>query len=87
MTICSLGKSKSKNIKPIVVIKLSKKAKVEDIIRTNDYVNGSPLGKDYHVLVIKSSTNIDIEFELYNVKDISVTDFELFKEEIKTLNK
>ena len=87
MTICSLGKSKSKNIKPIFVIKLSKKAKVEDIIRTNDYVNGSPLGKDYHVLVIKSSTNIDIEFELYNVKDISVTDFELFKEEIKTLNK
>jgi hypothetical protein len=87
MKICSLGKSKSKNIKPIFVIKLSKKAKVEDIIRTNDYVNGSPLGKDYHVLVIKSSTNIDIEFELYNVKDISITDFELFKEEIKTLNK
>ena len=87
MKICSLGESKSKNIKPIFVIKLSKKAKVEDIIRTNDYVNGSPLGKDYHVLVIKSSTNIDIEFELYNVKDISVTDFELFKEEIKTLNK
>ena len=87
MKICSLGKSKSKNIKPIFVIKLSKKAKVEDIIRTNDYVNGSPLGKDYHVLAIKSSTNIDIEFELYNVKDISITDFELFKEEIKTLNK
>ena len=87
MKICSLGKSKSKNIKPIFVIKLSKKAKVEDIIRTNDYVNGSLLGKDYHVLVIKSSTNIDIEFELYNVKDISITDFELFKEEIKTLNK
>ena len=87
MKICSLGKSKFKNIKPIFVIKLSKKAKVEDIIRTNDYVNGSPLGKDYHVLVIKSSTNIDIEFELYNVKDISITDFELFKEEIKTLNK
>jgi hypothetical protein len=87
MKICSLGKSKSKNIKPIFIIKLSKKAKVEDIIRTNDYVNGSPLGKDYHVLVIKSSTNIDIEFELYNVKDISVTDFESFKEEIKTLNK
>ena len=87
MRICSLGKSKFKNIKPIFVIKLSKKAKVEDIIRTNDYVNGSLLGKDYHVLVIKSSTNIDIEFELYNVKDISITDFELFKEEIKTLNK
>ena len=87
MKICSLGKSKFKNIKPIFVIKLSKKAKVEDIIRTNDYVNGSLLGKDYHVLVIKSSTNIDIEFELYNVKDISITDFELFKEEIKTLNK
>ena len=87
MKICSLGKSKFKNIKPIFVIKLSKKAKVEDIIRTNDYVNGSLLGKDYHVLVIKSSTNIDIEFELYNVKDISITDFESFKEEIKTLNK
>ena len=87
MKICSLGKSKSKNIKPIFVIKLSKKAKVEDIIRTNDYVNGSPLGKDYHVLVIKSSTNIDIEFELYNVNDINATDFESFKEEIKALNK
>ena len=72
MKICSLGKSKSKNIKPIFVIKLSKKAKVEDIIRTNDYVNGSPLGKDYHVLVIKSSTNIDIEFEGTNLN------FEIF---------
>jgi len=80
-------KKLSRDMKPIFVIKLSKKAKVEDIIRTNDYVNGSPLGKDYHVLVIKSSTNIDIEFELFNIKDIDITSFESFKEEIKALNK
>jgi hypothetical protein len=44
------------------------------------------LSKDYHILVIKSNKNIDIEFELYNIKDIDTTSFESFKEEIKNIN-
>lgn len=85
MTICSLGKSKSKNIKPIFVIKLSKTAKPEDIIRTSEHATSTLLGKEYHILVVKSKNNTDIEFELYNIKDINTTDFESFKEEIKSL--
>lgn len=85
MTICSLGKTNSKKIKPIFVIKLNKKAKPDDVHRTNEYATKSPLSKEYHILVIKSNKNIDIEFELFNVKDMSEKDFETFKEEIKTL--
>jgi len=84
MVICSIGKNKK--TKPIFVIRLSKNAKPEDIDRTNLYTTNSLLSKDYHILVIKSNKNIDIEFELYNIKDIDTTSFESFKEEIKNVN-
>lgn len=86
MSIFSLN-NKSKNIKPIFVIRLSKHAKTEDVVRMSEYTTNSSLGKDYHILVIKSSKNTDIEFELYNIKDTDITSFESFKEEIKVLNK
>jgi hypothetical protein len=80
MTICSIGKNKKP--KPVFVIKLSKNAKPEDIERTNLYATNSLLSKDYHVLVIKSNKNTDIEFELFNVSDLSLIDFEKFKLEL-----
>lgn len=85
MTICSLGKTNSKKIKPIFVIKLSKSSKIDEVENVNEYAAKSPLSKEYHILVIKSNKNVDIEFELYNVEGLSVKDFETFKEEIKTL--
>jgi hypothetical protein len=85
MTICSIGKNKK--TKPVFVIRLSKNAKPEDVERTNLYATNSLLSKDYHILVIKSNKNIDIEFELFNIKDIDTTSFESFKEEIKALSK
>ena len=80
-------KKLSKDMKPIFVIKLSKKATAEHIDATNNYANKSPLAKDYHLLIVKSFINTDIEFELFNVDKVKLSDFETFKQEIYNIIK
>jgi hypothetical protein len=74
-------------MKPIFVIKLHKKTSIENIDHVSNYVTKSPLAKDYHLLVLKSYVNTDIEFELFNVDKVKLSDFESFKQEIYNIIK
>jgi len=80
-------KKLSRNMKPIFVIKLHKKTSIENIDHVSNYVTKSPLAKDYHLLVLKSYVNTDIEFELFNVDKVKLSDFESFKQEIYNIIK
>jgi hypothetical protein len=80
-------KKLSRDMKPIFVIKLNKKATEEHIDATTNYANKSPLAKDYHLLIVKSFTNVNIEFELFNVDKVKLSDFETFKQEIYNIIK